>query len=44
MTGAEKYDVIRLDLFEDVGLGIAVELVISSMMSLWNENKNGNEE
>ena len=43
MSGAEKYDVVGLEFGEDVGLGIVVEVVFSSMMNLWNENENGNE-
>ena len=42
MTGTEKDDVVGFEFVEDVGLGIVVEVVISSMMRLWNEN--GDEE
>ena len=42
MTGAEKYNVMGFKFLKDVEFGIVIEFVISSMMSLWNEN--GNEE
>jgi hypothetical protein len=38
VSGAEENDVVVLKFVEDVGLGVVVEVVISSMMSLSNEN------
>ena len=44
VSGAEKNDVVGFNFFENVGLGIVVEIVIIRIGKLWNDNKNSSEE